>query len=89
MTPRAMPPQSACAPQRDAVSHSPFSKTTLDTAYLRKIISLVSSPPPRQRQAGQVRGAWQLVLTQVEAGASALAAITVFLPRCWPPGSGG
>lgn len=36
MTPRAMPPWSACAPQRDAVSHPPFSKTTPDTAYFRK-----------------------------------------------------
>ena len=36
MTLRAMPPCSACAPQRDAVSHLPFSKTSPDTAYLRK-----------------------------------------------------
>lgn len=89
MTPRAMPSWSACAPQRDAVSHPPFSKTTPDTAYFRNIISLVSFPPPREMKAGQVWGAWQIVLTEAEAGSSALAAITVFLPRRWSPGSGG
>lgn len=60
MTLGATPPRSACAPQRNAVSHPPFSKTTPDIAYLRKVISLVSFPRPRQRQ---VWGAWQIVLT--------------------------